>query len=75
MLTDREKEVYELVIKGLTNKEIASELNISFHTAKAHVAAILKKLDAKNRFFVAMDLTEKCKEYKNLENQNNDELL
>lgn len=49
MLTKREGEVLRLVAQGLTNAEIASVLHISFHTAKAHVASVLRKLNVKNR--------------------------
>jgi DNA-binding NarL/FixJ family response regulator len=48
-LTPRELEVLQLLARGLANKEIASSLGISEHTAKFHVNAILEKLDAKGR--------------------------
>lgn len=48
-LTPRELEVLRLVALGLSNKEIASRLVISEHTAKFHVAAILSKLGAASR--------------------------
>jgi DNA-binding NarL/FixJ family response regulator len=48
-LTPRELEVLRLVALGLSNKEIASRLVISEHTAKFHVAAILSKLGASSR--------------------------
>lgn len=48
-LTAREREVLELVALGLANKGIASRLNISEHTVKFHVAAILAKLGAGSR--------------------------
>ena len=54
MLTNREKEVLELLAKGYTNPEIAQKLYISPHTVKAHVAAILKKLNAKNRLLAVV---------------------
>ena len=38
-----------LVAIGLTNKAIAQRLQISDHTVKFHVAAILAKLDAESR--------------------------
>ncbi|MBR1373672.1 response regulator transcription factor [bacterium] len=43
-LTDRELDVLELMVEGLTNPEIASKLVISRATAKAHVHSILQKL-------------------------------
>lgn len=48
-LTKQEFCVLELVAKGLINKEIAQELNISIATTKAHLESIYKKLDAHNR--------------------------
>ena len=48
-LSPRETEVLHLLIKGLTNPEIANALNISFGTAKAHVRAILAKLQVTDR--------------------------
>jgi DNA-binding CsgD family transcriptional regulator len=48
-LTTRQKEVYELIISGKTNKEIMSELFIEQSTLKTHVNHIYKKLDIKNR--------------------------
>lgn len=54
MLTIREKEVLNLLAQGYTNIEIAQNLNISMHTAKAHVASILKKFNVKNRLLAVV---------------------
>jgi two-component system nitrate/nitrite response regulator NarL len=48
-LTARETEVLELVASGLSNKQIGQELEISAHTVKFHVNAILAKLDVHSR--------------------------
>jgi DNA-binding NarL/FixJ family response regulator len=48
-LTPRERQVLQMLASGLANKEIAAKLNISDHTAKFHVAAILGKLGAATR--------------------------
>lgn len=48
-LTDRERQVLELLADGLTNKAIALRLGISDHTVKFHVGAILSKLGAESR--------------------------
>jgi two-component system, NarL family, response regulator YdfI len=48
-LTPRELEVLRMLALGLANKEIAARLNISEHTVKFHVAAILGKLGAASR--------------------------
>jgi DNA-binding CsgD family transcriptional regulator len=48
-LTPRELEVFELLAKGLSNRDIAGVLGISAHTAKFHVAQILAKVGAATR--------------------------
>jgi DNA-binding CsgD family transcriptional regulator len=48
-LSSREKEVAALLVDGASNKVIARELDISVHTAKFHVTAVLDKLGARNR--------------------------
>lgn len=48
-LTDREREVLPLVVKGLTNREIAGILKFTEFTAKAHVRSLLAKLGAADR--------------------------
>jgi non-specific serine/threonine protein kinase len=48
-LTRREREIAALVARGLTNRQIASELVISEHTARQHVKNILKKLGLHSR--------------------------
>jgi DNA-binding NarL/FixJ family response regulator len=49
LLTEREREVLELVAQGMSNAEIADHLTISPATAKTHVAHLLTKLDARDR--------------------------
>lgn len=53
-LTQRELQVLELMILGHSNSQIAKALNITLHTVKAHVQAILFKLNAKNRVQAAV---------------------
>lgn len=48
-LTGREREVLELVARGLSNQEIADRLVISVHTAKTHVGRVMVKLGAHDR--------------------------
>lgn len=45
-LTQREKEVLELVVSGLLNKQIAAELVMSELTVKTHRAHVMKKMEA-----------------------------
>lgn len=53
-LTEREQEVLKLLVKGKSNTEIASELIVSVHTAKAHVCSILQKLCVDDRVQAAV---------------------
>lgn len=48
-LTEREAEVLACLARGLGNKEIATELNISENTVKTHVRNVLAKLNARSR--------------------------
>lgn len=48
-LTLRERQVLEMMMEGLSNKEIALQLNISAHTVKFHISSILGKLGASTR--------------------------
>ncbi len=52
-LTAREREVALLVARGLTNRQIASELSISERTVENHVRRILKKLGFSSRSRIA----------------------
>lgn len=48
-LTSREIEILDCIARGLSNKEIASDLNISSQTVKNHITSILKKLQVDDR--------------------------
>jgi len=48
-LTQREHEVFELLAKGMTNKEIADALVITNNTVKRHLKAVFEKLDVHTR--------------------------
>jgi DNA-binding NarL/FixJ family response regulator len=49
LLTARENTVLELLLIGLPNKQISYQLGVSVATAKAHIGAILRKLNVSNR--------------------------
>jgi len=49
VLSPREKEVLELVAKGLLYKEISDQLGISFHTVRQHIGKIYEKLHVHNK--------------------------
>lgn len=53
-LTEREMEVLKLLVQGKSNTEIAKDLIVSVHTAKAHVCSILQKLYVNDRVQAAV---------------------
>lgn len=48
-LSERERQVLELIAQGATNQEIATALSLSPHTVKDHASALYRKLDVRNR--------------------------
>lgn len=52
-LTNRERQVIDLLGEGLSNKEIATRLRIAVHTVKSHVHNVLEKLALHSRLEVA----------------------
>jgi DNA-binding NarL/FixJ family response regulator len=53
-LTAREEQVLLAAARGRTNSEIGNELSISLSTVKTHIAALMRKLDARNRVEIVM---------------------
>jgi DNA-binding NarL/FixJ family response regulator len=53
-LSARQRDVMKLIVGGLSNKEIASTLNLAEGTVKIHVAALLRKLGVNRRAAVAL---------------------
>lgn len=52
-LTNRERQIVDLISEGLSNKEIAERLYIATHTVKSHVHNILEKLTLSTRLQIA----------------------
>jgi DNA-binding CsgD family transcriptional regulator len=52
-LTQRERETVELLLKGLTSKEIANRMNISVNTVKAFLRLVMVKMKVSNRSGIA----------------------
>jgi len=59
LLTERETDVLRMLVRGQSNKEIASYLNISTTTVRSHVSNILMKLGVSNRTQAAMVAQER----------------
>lgn len=57
-ISEREFEVIQLICNGLTNKEIANELNISVNTVNNHVTNIFSKMDVRSRIDLLCVLKE-----------------
>jgi DNA-binding NarL/FixJ family response regulator len=52
-MTEREKEIIALIADGMSNKQIASNLNIATFTVKSHIHNILEKLELHSRLQIA----------------------
>lgn len=57
-LTDRERDVLRGLLRGLSNKEMALELDLREPTIKLHVKTLCRKLNARNRTHAAMIASE-----------------
>ena len=56
LLTKREQEIFLLLIKNYTTKEIAKKLKISEKTVRNHISNVMQKLDVKNRCNAVIEL-------------------
>ena len=56
ILTDREQEVFELLVKNKTTGEIAKKLNISEKTIRNHISNVMQKLGVKGRTQAVIEL-------------------
>ena len=61
-LSTREIEILELIAKGMSNKEVASLLDLSVHTVITHTKNIYRKLNVNSRYEAAFEFIS---EYKN----------
>jgi len=56
LITNREKEVFELLLQDKTSKEIANKLFISEFTVRVHISNVIKKLGVKERSHAVIKL-------------------
>lgn len=61
-LTQREREISQMVAEGLSNKVIARKLAISDRTVKAHLTAVFQKLNIHDRLQLALYVTKGVRE-------------
>ncbi|OME96032.1 hypothetical protein BK127_41065 [Paenibacillus sp. FSL H7-0331] len=61
MLSEREKEVVGLLVKGYTNQEISADLFITEVTVKKHLTAVFRKLNVRNRTQLVNSYLKKTK--------------
>nr|WP_247878774.1 response regulator transcription factor [Niveispirillum sp. SYP-B3756] len=58
-LTNRQRDIFRLLLQGCSNKEIARQLGVLEGTVKVHVRAMMQKLGARNRTQIAI-LAARC---------------
>ena len=56
ILTSREKEIFKLLIRNMTTREIADKLSISEKTVRNHISNTMQKLDVKSRCCAIIEL-------------------
>ncbi|MDD6467871.1 MAG: LuxR C-terminal-related transcriptional regulator [Erysipelotrichaceae bacterium] len=56
ILTGREKEIFSLLIRNYSTKEIASQLQISEKTVRNHISNVMLKLEVKGRAQAVVEL-------------------
>ncbi len=56
ILTNREKEVFDLLVMNYSTKEIAIKLNISEKTVRNHISNVMQKLGVKGRASAVIEL-------------------
>jgi LuxR family transcriptional regulator of spore coat protein len=56
LLTNREREVFELLVQDKTTKDIAGQLFISEKTVRNHISNVMQKLNVKGRSQAVVEL-------------------
>lgn len=58
LLTKREKEIFPLLVKSYTTKEIAQQLYISEKTVRNHISNVIQKLGVESRIQAVLELVK-----------------
>ena len=58
LLTPREKEIFHLLVKNYSTKDIAKELNISEKTVRNHISNVIQKLGVESRIQAVFELVK-----------------
>ena len=58
ILTPREKEIFRLLVKNYSTKDIAKELNISEKTVRNHISNVIQKLGVESRIQAVFELVK-----------------
>lgn len=56
ILTPREQEIFELLIKNKSTKDVAEHLKISEKTVRNHISNVMQKLEVKTRYQAVVEL-------------------
>ena len=56
ILTPREREIFHLLVKDYSTKQIAERLNINEKTVRNHISNVIQKLDVKSRTQATLEL-------------------
>lgn len=56
ILTKREKEIFNLLVKNNNTRDISKELHISEKTVRNHISNVIQKLDCQNRSCAILEL-------------------
>lgn len=56
ILTEREKEIFEILVLNKTTKDVANILHISEKTVRNHISNVMQKLEVKTRYQAVIEL-------------------
>ena len=74
ILTNREKEIFELLVLNKSTDEISNYLGISQKTVRNHISNVMQKLNVKNRSIAILELIKLGEEFKEYQQKSIDKL-